>query len=144
MRTLRLPLLAKPCPHRIFSGALGAMSGLAIVAGAAGAEVPMAPPVEGGRIGTIEVGAYGCETPGDATGSVGKPYAQLAFLIVNSSSYRSKGQRGSYLLTGRTMIMTDGPLKGTRLHHVSRTRLQLLDDRGQQTEVRCVRSGPTF
>ncbi len=84
-----------------------------------------APPVPGGRIGTLKLGHYACELPGDAGGQIGERVTEYDFTVVNASSYLSGGTRGSYLATGTKIVMTSGPLKGLRFERVSMGYLQL-------------------
>lgn len=109
---------------------------------AASAESP--PPVDGGKIGVLVIGPYACETPGDATGKAGVAIPDMAFSVVNGSSYKAQGQRGSYLLTGDTIVFTSGKMAGTRMKRVSRNRLQVVDAQGVPGPVRCVLSKAVF
>ena len=93
----------------------------------------------GGPIATLQLGAYVCELPGDATGPAGVRVPDQDFSIINASSYATGGGRGSYLLTGDTVAMTSGPKKGQRFHRVSSSFLRLIDADGTDTSLRCVR-----
>ncbi len=96
------------------------------------------PPVQGGPIDTLPLGTYTCELPGDAGGAAGKAVADYEFRIVNSSSYKASGLRGSYLFTGDRVTMTGGKLKGLRLHRISSKFLRKMNDDGSDSEMRCV------
>jgi hypothetical protein len=96
--------------------------------------------VPGGEIGTLDIGRYVCELPGDASGPAGRAVPALDFSIVNASSYRSGGTMGSYLLTGDRLVMTSGLRKGERYHRVSRDFLRRVGADGRDTALRCVRS----
>lgn len=98
------------------------------------------PPVSGGRIGTLALGRYVCEMPGDASGPAGKPIIEFEFRVVNASSYKAGGIRGSYLYTGDHVIMTGGKLKGLRLHRISEGFLRQIAENGSDGEMRCVRT----
>lgn len=96
------------------------------------------PPVQGGTIGTLPLGHYTCEMPGEAGGPVGNPVPNYAFRIVNASSYKTGGIRGSYLYTGDTVLMTGGKLKGLKLHRLSNGFLRRIEADGSDGDMRCV------
>jgi hypothetical protein len=108
---------------------LAALGGLASVAIAA----------PGGPIATLQLGAYVCELPGDATGAAGIRQPERDFAVLNASSYSSSGGRGTYLLTSNLVQMTSGPKKGERFIKLSSNFLRELDSAGNQTALRCVR-----
>jgi hypothetical protein len=93
----------------------------------------------GGPIATLQLGAYVCELPGDATGPAGVRMPVEDFSIINASSYATVSGRGSYLLTGDVMIVTSGPKKGQRFRRVSTSFLRLLGADGTEGTLRCVR-----
>ena len=93
----------------------------------------------GGGIDTMPIGDYVCELPGDANGPAGRRASNEDFTVVNSSSYRSKGAMGSYLLTGDRLAMTSGPHRGKRYHRVSNGFLRLIGADGQDGTLRCVK-----
>ncbi len=101
------------------------------------AAVPAAA-VPGGSIGTLEIGDYTCELPGDATGSAGKRVPYADFTIINSSSYRADGGKGTYLLLGDRVEMTSGPRRGLRYNRLSRGFLRLVGPDGLSSDLRCV------
>lgn len=96
------------------------------------------PPVPGGRIGTLAIGRYSCELPGDAGGIGRKPVPEYDFRIVNSSSYKIDSIRGSYLYTGDHVTMTGGKLKGMKFHRVSTGFLRQVHENGEEGPLRCV------
>jgi hypothetical protein len=98
------------------------------------------PPPPGGAIATLPLGTYTCEMPGDAGGAVGKPVPDHEFRIVNASSYKAGGIRGSYLFVGDRVTMTGGKLKGLKLHRISTGFLRKIEDNGADGDLRCVRS----
>lgn len=125
-----------PTP-RTFLPAVALITALALALPALAADsVP--PPVPGGRIGTLEMGDYTCELPGDAGGSAGTPVPEYAFRVVNASSYKAGGVRGSYLLAADRVTMTGGKLKGLRLHRISSGFLRRIADDGSDGPMRCV------
>lgn len=97
------------------------------------------PPVPGGKIATLVMGHYTCELPGDASGPSANPVPEFEFRVVNASSYKSGGVRGSYLYTGDRVIMTGGKLTGLKLHRISNGFLRQILDDGSDGEMRCVR-----
>jgi len=97
-------------------------------------------PVPGGRIGTLEPGRYVCEMPGDAAGAAGKPVTEFEFQVVNSSSYKAQGIRGSYLHTGDRVVMTSGKLRGLKLHRITQGFLRHVLADGSEGPMRCVLS----
>lgn len=131
--------MKRPLPRRhaaLLALALAAWPG---VSHGARADAPPGP-VPGGRIGTLALGHYTCELPGDASGPVGKPVSEFAFRIVNASSYKAGGIRGSYLRTGDRVVMTGGTLKGLTLHRISEGFLREVGKDGRDGEMRCVLS----
>jgi hypothetical protein len=96
----------------------------------------------GGEIGTMPLGDYICELPGDATGPAGLRQPGEDFTVVNASSYRAAGVMGSYLLTGDRLTMTGGPHHGKRYERQSDGFVRMLDDRGEPGALRCVRRKP--
>lgn len=86
------------------------------------------------------MGLYTCELPGDASGAVGNPIPEFEFRVVNASSYKAGGIRGSYLYTGDRVLMTGGKLKGLALHRISEGFLRRVEHDGSDGEMRCVRT----
>lgn len=104
------------------------------------AMAPSASPVPGGRIGTLEIGSYLCELPGDASGPAAKRVPEADFSIESASSYRTSKTGGTYLLTGDHMVMTSGPFNGRKFHRESRVFLRELGPDGEPGDMRCVRA----
>ncbi len=94
-----------------------------------------------GRLGTLEPGRYLCELPGDAGGLASIPIQEAWFDIVNASSYSGAEGRGTYLLTGNTVIFTRGPLKGMKFIRTGARTLKAVGLTGELAKMRCVRSG---
>ena len=113
---------------------------LALIAAAPPSEPP--PPVPGGLIGTLPQGRYTCELPGNAGGPIRVAASEFDFTVILGSSYRAGGERGSYLLTGDVVQMTDGKLKGLKLHRISSGFLRRIDANGLDSELRCVLAAP--
>lgn len=93
----------------------------------------------GGQIGTLPLGPYVCEHPGDASGPAGIRAPEHDFAIANASSYVAEGQRGSYLLTGDVVAMTSGPKAGQRFRKVGGGFLRAIGADGKNGALRCVR-----
>jgi len=91
------------------------------------------------QLGTLRVGEYRCELPGDATGPSRFPVAEEHFTVTNASSYRTAQGGGSYLLTGNRLVMTSGPKRGQKYTRFSDNFLRKLDAEGKETDLRCVR-----
>lgn len=105
-----------------------------LIAAAAPAEA-----APGGRLATLPLGEYVCETPGGAWGPAGILMPEAGFRIETNSTYRAAdGHRGTYLLTGRLLAMTSGPHQGEHYFRQSRGFLRLLDASGRMTRLRCV------
>ena len=95
--------------------------------------------VPGGPISQLSPGNYLCEQPGDATGATGLRVPSEDFAIVNANTYRTAEGRGTYLLTGTTLVMTSGPKDGQQFHRINNSFLRKLDASGADTTLRCVR-----
>jgi len=93
----------------------------------------------GGPIDTLQLGTYACELPGDATGPAGVRVAEQDFEVINASSYTAQGARGSYLLTGRDVVMTSGPKQGQRFVRISASFVRLAEADGSPGALRCIR-----
>jgi hypothetical protein len=94
--------------------------------------------VPGGDLGTLPIGLYRCEKPGDVSGLAAIRLAEHDFVLRRSSSYIAGGKWGTYLLTGDRMIMTGGPFEGRAFVRTSVGYLRMLGPDGQPGEVRCV------
>lgn len=92
----------------------------------------------GGPIGTLALGSYVCELPGDAMGPAGRHVPEHDFRVVNDSSYQVGAERGNYLLTGEFVTITSGPKQGQRFRRQSANFLRLLDESGHDTDLHCV------
>jgi len=119
-----------------------AMRYLLILAAALLACLPAVPSraVPGGEIGTLPLGNYVCELPGDAAGPWRIRVPEEDFTVINASSYRAGGMRGSYLLTDDSVVMTSGPLNGKQYYRQSYGFLRLVGADGKPGKLRCVLS----
>ena len=93
----------------------------------------------GGPIGTLPLGSYVCELPGDAAGPAGLRTPVQDFRVLNASSYETGGGRGAYLMTGDVVTMTSGPKLGQRFHKLGGGFLRLIEGDGRDGPLRCVR-----
>lgn len=130
--------IASRTPLALPSGLVAAA--LLLASSGCAANAPPPPPVPGGPISTLPIGTYTCELPGDAGGAPGKLVPEYEFRIVNSSSYKAGGIRGSYLFVGDRVTMTGGKHKGLRLHRISSNFLRQVKDDDSDGEMRCVLS----
>lgn len=92
-----------------------------------------------GRLGTLPLGLYQCSEPGDAGGQAWIDLPEKHFTIGNGSTYHTEEGSGVYLLTGKRVIFTRGPMKGMRFQRLGKVTLQWIDDDGKPGRVRCVR-----
>ncbi|MDR2857320.1 MAG: hypothetical protein LBV50_05680 [Novosphingobium sp.] len=94
--------------------------------------------VPGGEIGTLQIGRYTCELPGDALGPRGRHVPEVDFAVIFGSSYRADGRSGTYLLTGDNVVLTSGPRRGERYHRLSDGFLRKQNADGGDGDLRCV------
>lgn len=125
--------------RRVLSAAATALTLCAVLPACA---ATMPPTVPGGPVGTLQLGKYSCELPGDAAGPIRVSATEFDFTVIHGSNYRAAGQRGSYLLTGDVVTMTGGKLKGLKLHRISSGFLRRIEANGQDGEMRCVLGTP--
>ena len=97
--------------------------------------------VPGGQLRVLIQGPWHCEMPGDANAMpVARP--EEDFRAAPDSSYVVSGKgAGNYLRLGDRLTMTSGPFTGRSYAIDSEAMLHRLDDAGQPTSLRCVRSG---
>lgn len=93
----------------------------------------------GGDIGTLPLGHYVCELPGDALGAAGRAVPDDDFTIRIGSTYQAHGGRGTYLRTGNDVVLTGGPRKGERYRLESENFLRRVGT-GGEAAMRCVAS----
>lgn len=95
-----------------------------------------------GRLGLLPQGEYICALPGDATGAAWIEQEGRDFSITGASSYRTDKGGGTYLLEGRQVIFTRGPLRNNKLMLLSSGLLQEIGRDGKLGRLRCHRAGP--
>ena len=100
-------------------------------------------PVQGqGRLGLLPQGEYVCALPGSANSSAWQVMEGRNFAITGASSYKAGNGSGTYLMEGKRITFTRGPMKGMRMMRVSSGLLQEIDRSGKLGRLRCHRSGP--
>lgn len=95
-----------------------------------------------GRLALLDRGEYVCALPGDATGAAWVEQDGREFGITGGSSYRTARGSGTYLLEGRQVTFTRGPLRGMKLMQLSSGMLQEIGRDGKLGRLRCHRAGP--
>lgn len=119
------------------TGAFAACLLAGLAAASASAPAQAAP---GGPLGTLPLGNYRCELPGDAEGAAGVHQPGDDFSIIFGSGYRTAAGRGIYLMTGDRVEFTSGPLRGMAFSRSGRSFLRRLSADGGEAGLRCVRS----
>ena len=95
----------------------------------------------GGELATLALGKWFCEMPGDAAAPA-VPVPTETFTAVPDSTYIASDEvAGSYLLLGDELLMTTGALRGHRFHLETAATIHRIDDKGNETALRCVRAG---
>ena len=115
---------------------------LAIPALAALATLVAAPVAAQGRLGLLPQGEYVCALPGSAASSAWTEVQGRNFAITGASSYKAGNGAGTYLLEGKRVTFTRGPMKGMRMMRVASGMLQEVDRAGKLGRMRCHRAGP--
>ncbi|MBD3728114.1 MAG: hypothetical protein IE933_00225 [Sphingomonadales bacterium] len=95
----------------------------------------------GGRLGTLPLGNYACTLPGDAAGLAVVPVTEADFSIIFGSSYANGAGKGTYLLTGKTVQFTSGPMKGMVFAKTGSNTIREQAVDGSLSEKRCTRIG---
>ena len=119
---------------------IGAIIGLGLVLPGSAALARAARGGLDGPIGTLHRGAYLCEEAGNALGEAGVHQPAEDFSILHDSIYETPTGRGSYLLTGKLVVMTSGPKRGERFHRLSDSYLRRLAADGSEDTLRCIRT----
>lgn len=112
-----------------------------IFLGCAALVVAIASPIGAqGRLGLLPQGDYVCALPGNAAGAAWVEDTSRQFTVTSASSYRTEKGTGTYLLEGRSVTFTRGPLKGIRLMVLNSGLLQEVDEGGRMSRLRCHRA----
>ena len=93
-----------------------------------------------GELGLLQPGVYVCALPGTAAGSAWVEEPSRNFTVTGSSSYTSGGAGGTYLLEGRKLSFTRGPLKGLVMTVTGSGLLQEVEAGGKMGRLRCHRA----
>lgn len=118
---------------------LGASPARPSVPGAAGAGTGTGSQTRG-AFGPIANGVYECDAPINVGGmTMGSPQTGLFFGVTGPGAYRDfNGGRGAFTVSGDTLTMTSGPLRGTRYRREGATLFKPLNAQGQTGSIRCV------
>ncbi len=95
-----------------------------------------------GRLGLLPQGEYVCALPGDASGAAWIEQAGRDFAITGASSYRTARGGGTYLMEGKVVTFTRGPMRNVKLMLLGSGLLQEVDRDGKLGRLRCHRTGP--
>lgn len=89
--------------------------------------------------GAIPAGVYACDMPINVGGMIqGTPATGAMFGVTGSDTYRDfDGGTGHFTLQGNILVMTDGPLEGTRYQRKSETVFKPLDEAGKAGSIVC-------
>ena len=109
---------------------------LAALAGLAATPLPAQ-----GRLGLLERGTYICALPGDATGQAWVEQEGRTFTVTGGSSYETPRGAGTYLLEGKQITFTRGPMRGLKMLVLSSGLLQEVGKDGKLGRLRCHRGG---
>lgn len=115
----------------------GRLSILLALAAGLGASASLAQ----GRLNLLEQGEYVCSLPGDATGRAWVVQEGHDFVITGGSSYETARGSGTYLMEGKQVTFTRGPLRGMRLMQLGSGLLQEIGRDGKLGRLRCHRTG---
>ncbi len=95
-----------------------------------------------GRLSLLTQGEYVCATPGDATGAAWVEQEGREFSVTGGSSYRTARGSGTYLMEGKLVTFTRGPMRGEKFMRLGSGLLQQVGRDGKLGRMRCHRSGP--
>ena len=95
-----------------------------------------------GRLSLLEQGEYVCALPGDANGAAWIEQEGRDFSITGGSSYRTAKGSGTYLMEGKRVLFTRGPMRGARFMRLGSPLLQEVGRDGKLGRLRCHRAGP--
>jgi len=101
---------------------------------------PAAAQITTGKLGTLPHGKYICSKPGDAGSAAWTVLPGKDFTIGNGSTYHTAAGAGTYLLTGKNIAFTRGPMNGMRFRRAKAATVQWIDKDGKPGRVRCTRT----
>lgn len=113
---------------------------LTLLAAVAGLASP--PALAQGRLALLAQGEYVCALPGDASGAAWIVQDGHEFAITGGSSYRTAKGSGTYLMEGKLVTFTRGPMRGAKFMRLGSGLLQQVDRNGKLGRLRCHRAGP--
>ena len=113
---------------------------LALLAALASLSAP--PAIAQGRLALLDQGEYVCALPGDASGAAWVVQEGREFAITGGSSYRTARGSGTYLMEGKQVTFTRGPMRGAKFMRLGSGLLQQLGRDGKLGRMRCHRAGP--
>ncbi|WP_370034066.1 elongation factor P [Qipengyuania mesophila] len=113
---------------------------LTLLAALAGLASP--PAMAQGRLSLLAQGEYICALPGDATGAAWIVQEGREFAVTGGSSYRTEQGSGSYLMEGKLVTFTRGPMRGAKFMLLGSGLLQQVGRDGKLGRMRCHRAGP--
>ena len=96
-----------------------------------------------GKLGLLPTGSYKCALPGHAAGRAWIDQPANDFTIRSGSRYSSARGSGTYLMEGKRVVFTRGPMRGTAMLRISSGLLQVVGDEGKLGRLRCQRVGST-
>ncbi|MGE5953447.1 MAG: hypothetical protein ACM308_07515, partial [Qipengyuania vulgaris] len=108
------------------------------------AALAAAPSLAQGRLGLLPQGEYVCALPGNASGTAWNEVPGRNFAITGASSYKAGNGSGTYLMEGKRVTFTRGPMKGKTMMRVSSGMLQEVGRDGKLGRLRCHRAGPVL
>ncbi len=110
--------------------------------GAAVTAVLSTPAHTQGRLELLPPGEYVCALPGDAAGGAWIEQTGKGFSVTGGSTYRTANGGGTYLMKGKLVTFTRGPMKNMQLMRLGSGMLQQVDREGRLGRLRCHRTGP--
>ena len=113
---------------------------LALLAALAGLATP--PAMAQGRLALLDQGEYVCALPGDASAAAWIVQEGREFAITGGSSYRTVQGSGTYLMEGKQVTFTRGPMRGAKFMRLGSGLLQQVGRDGKLGRMRCHRAGP--
>ena len=113
-----------------------------LVSGVALAAFSLAPVHAQGRLELLPPGEYVCALPGDAAGAAWIEQTGKRFSITGGSTYRTANGSGTYLMEGKLVTFTRGPMKNMQLMRLGSGMLQQVDRDRKLGRLRCHRAGP--
>ena len=92
-----------------------------------------------GKLGLLPTGTYKCALPGNAAGKAWIDQPANDFTIRSGSRYSSAKGSGTYLMEGKRVVFTRGPMRGTAMMRISSGLLQVVGEEGKLGRLRCQR-----